>query len=120
MPTPTSPARPITAAVRIERRYPANADLAVSRILSDADFLASRFVEMHTAFVLLRAGHARKALEGQGFKYEPSECGDALIARAEAIYFGQSQDALGDPWKNQETHRILGSAPDSIGLKQGL
>ena len=100
-------------------RYPekkAHASIAVGYIKSDLDFMASRYIEMVTAFTLLRAGHASIA-NGETAK------GEALVAKGEALYFGhlKSDDGVNaDCWKQQEMYRLLGDDAQTIGYHAGL
>lgn len=97
--------------------YPRKAEMAVPRIKSDLDFVASRYIEVVTACTLLRAGHATIA-NGDTAK------GEALIAKGEALFLNhlsaRGEATTCDCWKQQEMHRILGGDAQTIGYHAGL
>ena len=97
--------------------YPRKAEVAVPRIKSDLDFVASRYIEVVIACSLMRAGNGYIA-NGDIAK------GEALMAKGEALFLGhlsaRGEATTCDCWKQQEMHRILGGDAEAIGFHAGL
>jgi hypothetical protein len=122
--TPTTKNLPVSVEVKTIGVYPKKVTLAPFRadaLEQDLNFMASRYVEVSVAFNLLRAGFARLEQESNGFnQYPEGERGADLIRQAEAIWLGQSSDENGNPWKQQEVYRLLGSDAATLGVNAGL
>ena len=97
--------------------YPRKAEMAVPRIKSDLDFVASRYIEVVTACTLMRAG------QGYIANGKTAE-GEALFAKGEALFLrhlsARGEATTCDCWKQQEMHRNLGGDAQTIGFHAGL